>query len=156
MSKPTDLLGELDRLESLRNASADPESQRQFRRFIIRGEAALLPMSRNAVSHEPIPVQLRDVSRNGIGFLCGQPLAPRSVWRLEFTREGYTIGESGISVRHCEAVGRGVFLVGGQFVLGSGVMLQLGIDAVTLERDEEANVADADEVFPFVAPDKVA
>ena len=68
--RPRSLLDELDKLESLR----EPEKagQRQFRRFVVRGEAELHPMNRNRLDPTPLTIQLRDISRGGVGFLCDQ------------------------------------------------------------------------------------
>ena len=65
-TRPRALLGELDRLETLRDPAQ--AGQRQFHRFVIRGEAELHPMSRNQLDPTPLQIQLRDVSRGGIGF----------------------------------------------------------------------------------------
>jgi len=151
MSDVNDLLGHLDRLEMHRAETGDPETQRRYRRYVIRGDAELLPMSRTAVYHEPLAVQMRDISRNGVGFLSSEPVTPQSLWRLGFFQRGYEIGSAGISVCHCGQVGPSVFLVGAEFVLGSGLLTQLGVDAVELERDD-----DDDDALPFLSPEKVA
>jgi len=124
-TRPRSLLDELDRLESLRDP--DQAGQRQFHRFIVRGEVQLHPMSRNRLDPTPINVQLRDLSHGGMGFLSPEPLHRSSTWRACFLEHGYVIGEQALMIRHCREVGTSLYLVGGQFIMETGLMIMLGV-----------------------------
>ena len=152
-SRPRSLLDELERLESLR----DPQQagHRQFRRYVIRGEAQLHPMNRNQLDPTPITVQLRDLSRGGIGFLSPEGLSVGSTWRACFLKEGHVVGEQALMIRHCRAVGESLFLVGGQFIADTGLLLTLGVSPGelregTLESQDET--ADDDD---YLGPTQV-
>jgi len=154
-TRPHALLGELDRLESLR----DPERQglRSFRRYVIRGDAELHPMNRNRLDPTPIEIKMRDISRGGMGFICSQPLPERSSWRLCFLQHGYVIGEQGVVVRHCRQVGEGMYLIGGQFVIDSGLLVNLGVPRGALQDQDITAPEEGDaEDENFVPPGEVA
>lgn len=129
-----DVLGELNRLEALR----DPQRQgnRQFRRYAIRGDAELHPAEGSRVDRTPIDVKLRDIGRGGLGFVCEQPLAPGSVWRCCFLVRDQCFAQQSLVVRHCREVRDGLYLVGGQFCIDPGVMIALGVDPHDLATDD--------------------
>lgn len=151
-SRPHVLLGELDRLESLR----DPGRQglRTFRRFVIRGDAELHPMNRNRLDPTPIEIKLRDLSRGGLGFICSQPLPERSSWRVTFLQHGYVVGMQALMIRHSRQVSDGVYLVGGQFVIDSGLMITLGIPRSAMEESSAIGPDEADSE-EFLSPGEV-
>lgn len=156
MQHPHLLLSELDRLESLRDTSRD--GQRQFKRFVIRGDAELHPMGRNRMDTTPIEVKLRDIGRGGVGFICSTPLPTNSSWRAMFVQNGYVVGEQAAVVRHCREVSDGVFLIGTQFVANSGLLTLLGVPAGAVDDTDEVSVNNnrpaTDE--DFVPPAEVA
>jgi hypothetical protein len=148
--RPRSLLDELDKLESLR----EPEKagQRQFRRFVVRGEAELHPMNRNRLDPTPLTIQLRDISRGGLGFLCDQPLEAYSAWRVCFLNEGYVVGEQALVVRHCRPVNDELYLVGGQFVIDAGLMISLGVAPGALEDDQTEQHEQTSDDGDFLTP----
>lgn len=152
MTGPRALLAELNRLEQLRDPNKI-RGQRQYQRFVVRGDAKLTPMDPHG-GDESLPVQLRDVGRGGVGFVCQEPLEPLSTWRLSFLQRGYVIGQQGLIVRYCQPVAGGVFLVGAQFCIETGLLSLLGVDPATIhEGDRPTAVADS---ATYLAPGEVA
>lgn len=151
-TRPHVLLGELDRLESLR----DPGRQglRSFHRFVARGDAELHPMNRNRLDPTPIEIKLRDISRGGLGFICSHPLPAQSFWRVCFLQHGYVVGEQAVVIRHCRQVSEGVYLIGGQFVMDAGLMITLGVPRSAMEEDG-AVISEETEGEAFVSPGEV-
>ncbi len=129
------LLEEVNRLETLRVPDREADRPRRYRRFVIRGDAELHPMSRTRLDSTPIEIKLRDIGRGGIGFLCASPLPIDSSWRVCFLQHGYAVGVQAMVVRHCREVSQGVYLIGGQFVIDNGLLAVIGADADAL-RDE--------------------
>lgn len=156
--RPEKLLAELNRLEGLRDPCRSGCHNRQFRRFVVRGDAELHPMSRSRLDRAPIEVTLRDVARGGCGFVCQQPLPAGSSWRVCFLRRGYVVGEQAIVVRHCRRICGSVYLVGAQFVIDTGLLTQLGIDPGVIkdEDSDDGAAADDDEPVLFLPPGEVA
>jgi hypothetical protein len=150
MSK-ADLLDELRRLESLRFNRSIPCGQRQFQRHVIRGDATLFPTEGKSLSDGPIEVQLRDVARGGLGFLCQEPLEAGTIWRVEFRYEGMAVADQTLVVRHHREVGEGLYLCGGQFIVSAGLLSLLGVP----RRDINYETVDG-EGFAFFAPADVA
>jgi len=133
-TQPRSLRGELDRLESLRDPAQ--AGYRRFQRFVVRAEAELHPMNRDRLDPTPIEVQLRDISRGGVGLLAQQPLEDLSAWRICFLQEGYVIGEQAMIVRFCRPVSENLHLIGGQFVIDTGLLISLGISPGALEDEQ--------------------
>ena len=150
--EPRELLQELDRLEKLRDPGRN--GQRQFRRFVVRGEAELQPMSRSWLDPTPIAIQLRDVGRGGAGFLAPQVLAPGSCWRMNVLNHGYVVGQQGIVVRHCREISSSLYLIGGMFIADTGFLTLLGVPPGALQ-DGDAP-AEVTESCSFVSPDEAA
>ena len=153
--RPEALLAELDRLEALRDPARNGSHNRQFKRFVVRGEAELHPMSRARLDRTPIDIKIRDLGRGGCGFITQQPLQAGSNWRVCFLQHGYVVGEQAIVVRHCRPVSDGLHLVGAQFVMDTGLMTTLGIDPGSIH--DEDTVEDTLGVpSAFLAPGEVA
>lgn len=129
-----DLLNALNELEDLRIEEA--LSRRGFQRFVVRGDAQLLPMDRNHLDPSPVEVQLRDISRGGIGFISTTEVDVNTSWRVVFYHHGFPVGEQGVVVRHCRQVDTQLYLMGGQFVLNSGILSILGIDPSQIDEDD--------------------
>jgi hypothetical protein len=132
---PATLLDELDRLEMLRDPDKSITTQRQFTRFVVRGDAELHPMTRSCLDNTPVEVKLRDVGRGGFGFITEKPLPAGSSWRCCFLDHGYVVGEQACVVRHCRQIGPRLYLAGAQIVIPAGILLGLGVDAASLDRD---------------------
>lgn len=148
------LLDELSRLEDLRDPTKSDKNHRQFRRFVVRATAELHPMSRSRLDSTPVEVHLRDISRYGAGLISHEPLPIDSGWRLTFLQQGYYIGEQPLVVRHCRPVGQGVYLVGGQFVIATGLMALLGVDDGAIQEGDGVKMM-ADPA-PILPPSEVA
>jgi len=155
-SNPESLLNELDRLERVQESSKQTKSQRQFRRFTIRGDAELHPINHSTLDATPIEVKLRNVGRGGIGFLCAQPVPIGSTWRMVLTNQGYKIGEQAVIVRFMRPVENNVYLFGGQFVIDTGLMIMLGVDIRSIMDDVENGSDQEDPSIGFIPPGEVA
>jgi hypothetical protein len=151
---PHDMLTVLAELELLRDGKAD-ERKRQFRRFVVRGEAELHPVDRTRLDHPPTPIQLRDAGWGGVGFVCQESLAANSMRTMCFTTHGYVIGCETVLVRHCRKIEEGLYLVGGQFCVRAGILSTLGIEAAALQQSGLTGGSSEDSGASFVAPGDV-
>lgn len=147
-SEPLNLLEELKRLEKLRVPKRS--TQRRFQRFRVRADAELHPMDASQYDRTPLEIKLRDIGRGGIGFVCETPLAIGSVWRIDFMQRGYVIGRQAMIVRYCCDVRDGLYLIGAQFCIDTGLLMLLGIDAGTISDEEASHPAD-----DFLSPNEV-
>lgn len=155
--RPENLLAELSRLETLRDSAACEVDSRQFRRFVVRGDAELHPMSRARLDRAPLDITLRDIGRGGFGFVCQQAMPAGSNWRVCFLRHGYVVGEQAIMVRHCRPVSEGVYLIGAQFVIDTGLLTLLGIDPGAIhDEDTVDTLHNDDDAVNFLPPGEVA
>ncbi|MCX5662113.1 MAG: hypothetical protein NTW19_20750 [Planctomycetota bacterium] len=152
-SGPQQLLAELAKLESLRNPQSE-QKLRAYRRFVLRGDAELSDMERGPSNSGPIQVLLRDIGRGGVGFICPQPLELNSTWRIAFLHRGYAVGHQGIVIRHCREVQAGVYLIGTQFCIETGMMCLLGIDPAAIRDGDKP--AKSNEPALYLAPGEVA
>jgi hypothetical protein len=148
------ILKQLDRLEELRDPNSPAAKQRLFHRYVARGDAELRPMSRSQIDHKPVTVKVRDVSRGGIGFLAEQPLPENSTWELVMLENSYATASQPIVIRHCQPVADQLYLVGGQFIAATALMISLGIAPSRL-RDDESRGASSD-IDSFLPPSEVA
>lgn len=146
VSNPHRLLEELVRLESLRISNTS-STKRVYSRFVIRGEAEIIPMDRNGPIGEPISILLRDVGRGGLGFVSSRPLDASSTWRVGFLQNGYVFATQAIIVRHCKMVRPDLYLVGAQFCIESGLLCLLGVDPAEIE-DGDRPVSDHARYIP--------
>lgn len=149
-TEPKDLIDVLSRLEQTRHEPDGP-MQRKFRRFVIRGDAKVEPLSPGEME-EVIRVQLRDISRGGIGFLCDRFLPPCTEWRMHFKAGRHGVGSQAMMIRYCRLVQDGLYLVGGQFVIEPYLMAALGVQEAAME-DEPACHYDQLDVSEFFAPE---
>lgn len=149
---PHSILNALSRLEGLRDP-ASAARKRQFRRFVIRGDAELVDISDARMDRPPLRVQLRDVGWGGLGFICTRPLAANSMWRMNFLSHEYQIGTQTILVRHSAPVEQGIYLIGGQFCLDPGMLCLLGVDPSLISAGGMTN---DDGSIAFQAPGEVA
>lgn len=156
--RPETLLAELNRLETLRNPGKAGDQQRQFNRFVVRGDAELHPMSRSRLDRSPIEIKIRDVGRGGLGFICHERVEPGSNWRVHFLQHGYVVGQQALIVRHCRPVSEGLYLVGSQFVADTGLLTTLGVDpGAILDGDSlEEQPGNDDTAIGFLPPSEVA
>ena len=152
---PEELLEELGRLENVRMVQASSPCSRHYDRYVVRGEAELHPMNRSKLDPTPIEIQLRDIGRGGLGFICQEDLRIGSTWRICFTKRGFVVGQQAVLVKHVHAVDDGLFLVGSQFIIDTGLLALLGVDPAEIDReDSEANEEDED--IKFLPPADVA
>ncbi|MFA9478676.1 hypothetical protein ACERK3_10245 [Phycisphaerales bacterium AB-hyl4] len=143
-SGPLNLLEELKRLETLRSPKSD--GQRRHQRFLLRTDAELHPMSPQQLDRTPLDIKLRDISRCGMGFISQTPLPQGSTWRACFMQRGHVVGQQGLLVRHCRNVGDGLYLIGGQFCIDTGLLVTLGVEPNRVY-EGDAHYGDEDDAF---------
>ncbi|MEX0655724.1 MAG: hypothetical protein WD534_08700 [Phycisphaeraceae bacterium] len=145
-SQPLDLLDELNRLESMRTPKG--QGHRRHQRFLVRADAELHPMDPSQLDRTPLEIKLRDIGRGGMGFICQTPLPQGSTWRANFIHRGYVVGQQSLVVRHCRSVGNGLYLVGGQFCIDTGLLTLLGVDPARVKEDHLRPDDDDDAFLP--------
>jgi hypothetical protein len=128
-------------------------SKRRFRRLAVRGEAELQPVDQSRLDLRPIPIHLRDVSLGGLGFTCKEGLAVNSLWRCNFAAQDLVIATQTILVRHCREINSGLFLVGGQICIDSGLLYLLGVEPTAIHGGMFENTENEQS---FVPPGEVA
>lgn len=147
----TPLLDELDRLESTREPDRSDLVNRQFARFVVRGDAELHPMTRSKLDTTPIEIKLRDIGRGGFGFIAETPIDPGTSWRCCFLDRGYVVGEIACVVRHCRQIGGRLYRAGAQIVVPTGLLVGLGVDPARVDEAQGDRVTDGD--AGFLEPD---
>jgi hypothetical protein len=128
---PRSVLASLAAVEQS-HAPAHEFSKRRFRRLAVRGEAELQPVDRSRLDQKPLGIQLRDVGLGGLGFVAQDQLPTNSLWRCNFTSHGSVLATQTILVRHCRAMPGGLYLVGAQFCIDTGLLRQLGVEPTTI------------------------
>ena len=151
VTEPCDVAGILHEMECWRQEPFDPE-QRNYKRHSVRGDVRIEPIVGDAPVAFDAYCMLRDISRDGAGFVCYQPLPLGSQWRLWFTIRGHNMCAQPVVVRYCKAVQTGVFLVGTQFIVEPWVLCALGVADDDLA-DEYATKSEDDAFSEFVAPE---
>ncbi len=119
-------LEKLEELESLRAAEI-PADRRISPRVPVRGEAEMLAISGTSVTSNLLPIQIRDISWAGLGFLCSEKLVADSHWRICFMDHGEQMGQGRLMVRHCREVNEGICLAGGLFVIEASIPALFGV-----------------------------
>ena len=145
---PNALLETLNELEQRRQSNVH-STMRRFRRFVVRGDGVLYTVEQNSIEDAPVLIQLRDVGRGGVGFLCQAPLEVNSTWRICFVNQGHMIGHMPIVIRHSQEVEAGVYLIGAQFSIETGLLKLLGVDPLLIHEDEGG------EAVEFESPDEM-
>ena len=155
--RPEDLLSELSRVEhhEREGSTAHTENRRQHLRHEVRGEAELQPVERNRLSSVSIEVQLRDLARGGVGFVCPNPLPVDSSWRINFFCRGYLVGSQSLIVKRCTRIDDGLYSIGTQFVIDAGIMAALGVELSEMEIGHQPDNTDGLEA-QFLPPADVA
>ena len=148
---PNDLIGLISQPEYWQQTQP-ADKKRAFERFDVRGDATLEPIETGHVETPNVRVQLRDISRGGLGFVCDRFIEPGTVWRVRFEYQSELVGTQPLVVRFCRMTENGMYLAGGQFVLEPAVMVLLGVGEQNLTRDivDRQNPLDTAD---FVAPD---
>jgi len=151
---PQERLDILNELEKLRNP-VQGNSQRYFKRYVVRGEGALTPVEPSAIDHRPIQIALRDLGGGGVGFICDKPLDEHDLYRVDFINNGYATATQYIAVRYAKRVDEGVYLVGATFCANQGLLISQGVSALDLDSFIPAANAAMD-AAPFMAPEDLA
>ncbi len=149
-ASPHDVLAALTDIE--RQSPDQFTRKRQFDRYSLRGEAILQPIHAATVDVKMLRVQLRNISRTGVGFLATEPIPTGTLWRVTFVIRNYAMGQQTVTIRHSRPIADGVFLTGGQFCIEPGLLHIMGIDPDTLspcDTDEFLEMED------FLAPGEV-
>ena len=153
VTEPHDVTGILDQMEYWRQEPSDPQ-QRNYKRHSVRGDVRIEPLEGDAPVAFDAFCMLRDISRDGLGFVCYQPLPLGSQWRLWFTIRGHNMCAQPVVIRYCKAVQTGVFLVGTQFIIEPWVLCALGVADDDLA--DEYDIESEDDAFSeFVAPENL-
>lgn len=153
---PNDILARLDDLEGNANAD-DLQARRSFKRHTVRGDARLYPVSRLLTEDSIEDIQLRDIGRGGIGFLCKHPLPINSLYRVDLLNQGYTLSSLEVLIRHITPLSDGLYRIGATFVIQSSLLLELGVQKDALESDiVPEGSADAFDEDEFLPPGEVA
>ncbi|HEY0009314.1 MAG TPA: PilZ domain-containing protein [Tepidisphaeraceae bacterium] len=112
--------------------TSDPQALRSNeRRNAPRvGIRAKLEIERN-ITGERAMVQLRELSRSGIGFLHMRKLVPAEIVRARFPGNGGKIVVAEYEIRHCTQISGGPCIIGAQLknltlVDASGAARQIG------------------------------
>ena len=119
--------------------------RRIYPRYDVRCDAELVGITQQDANNEPILVQIRDIERAGIGFICPTKLTIGDLWRTHFIKEGYQFDQSIIRVCHCVEINDGIYFIGAQFCCESVLLLMLGVDKpyngrppLRLHKDDDA------------------
>lgn len=152
---PNTVLEELNRLETVRQQNVNAK-QRQFTRYVVRGEAEIVSSEPMNVNHTPLEVHLRDVSRGGVGFISTKELPINSSWHIIFFHHGMEIHRQPVVVRHCQAVGNGLYLVGSLFCVEAGLLAVLGVDTKDLHGHADVGRDEPTDNASFLPPSEVA
>jgi len=153
VTEPQELISVLNQMEYWRQEPVK-ERKRAFKRFTVRGDATIEPVTQCTVQQQPKPVMLRDISRGGIGFVLEQFIEPGSTWRIAFYNRGCKVGTQSLVVRYCRLVQDGLYLVGAQFIVEPYLMVMLGVDERALD-DDIADQTKPEDTADFVPPDAI-
>jgi branched-chain amino acid transport system permease protein len=99
---------------------------------IMWGSKSGVQFSVSLIALKALPVLMRDIGRGGIGFVCDRELPVHTTWHVAFLQHNYQIGSIAVAIKHCRQVRPGVHLVGGQFIINSGMLVMLGVGATLL------------------------
>ncbi len=151
------LVDALTEIEKWRTKPASVR-KRRFTRFGIRGSGMLVEVSINANTERPhtTPVQLRDVSRGGVGFLLDRPLRVDCPYRLLFIEQELVIKSLPLFIRYCQQLEKNAYLLGGEFGAEAALLAALGVpirDIATNDVPEDSLGAAAS--GDFVDPDEM-
>jgi len=149
------VLAELTRLEARRQQNIDAK-QRQFKRYVVRGEAELVPGEPADVDRKPVEVHLRDISRGGLGFVCDRKIPVNSNWHVVFFHQGLQVARQPVVIRHCQSVNNGLYLVGALFCIEAGLLSILGVDTKDLHGRMDIGRDEPTDAGNFLAPSEVA
>jgi hypothetical protein len=150
-----DLAAALRRLDAWKNASS-LSRQRSFYRYPVRGQARLIPGTAESHNRNPIMVEVRDISRGGVGVLCNQPAELGQFWRIDLLDDQVIIASLPVFVRYCRRVMDGAYLIGFEFGIESSILLAMGVSAKDLmEGDRVPDDPSSSVTGDFVGPESV-
>ena len=131
LDQGTELQRTLRELESWQ-ADAACTGHRQFRRYAVRGLALLRPGSPQCADALATPVQIRDISRGGIGVLSSQPATSGQQWLVQITDDRVTLATLPGFCRYCRRVSEDAHLIGIEFAAEASLLLAMGVRAADL------------------------
>jgi len=91
--------------------SPAPTEKRREPRTAVHGSVSIIPPG----GRPPIRVEVRDLSRHGIGLLSRREMAPGDEFVLLIAGDAGAVGVI-FSVVHCRAVAPGQYAIGGRVV----------------------------------------
>lgn len=151
--QPSDLQAALRHLNAWQNEMFSG-SQRRFRRFEVRGEARLWPGDVGTSTPTASVVQVRDISRGGVGLLSSEPIERGFFWQMQLVDSGVTLATLPAFCRFCRPITDGAYLIGVEFGVQASVMLALGVQAKDLADGDEAE-NQRPLIGDFVEPDSL-
>jgi hypothetical protein len=134
--KSTDLQAALKKIDAWQEDS-NPDGQRRFRRFPVRGEARLWPGLADGGQNSATSSQIRDISRGGVGLLVSEPVERGQFWQMQIMSGGVAVATLPAFCRFCRKVTDGAYLIGAEFGVEASVLLALDVAAKdVIEGDE--------------------
>jgi hypothetical protein len=131
-----DLQAALRELENWKG-DAKANGQRRFTRFPARGQARAWP-GENIEGVEPVgTLQVRDISRSGVGLLSGTPATPGQFWQLQLGDDRVIAATLPAVCRYCRQVTNGAYLIGAEFGVDGAILLALGVPAQAIALGDE-------------------
>lgn len=130
------------RLEALaaheKGASGDGMDRRYFERYTVRGEATITPDARWASTMNPDDwvVDIRDVSRGGLGVVTRGKMHVGRPYRLVCVAEGVELFSAEVTPRHVKALPEGMWSAGVAFLAEGAWLVALGVPASLLRTSE--------------------
>lgn len=112
--------------------------QRRFKRIPVRGVARLWPGEATSNPPAPITVQVRDISRGGVGLLTNERVERGCFWQLQLIDSEVSIATLPSFCRYCRQVVDGAYLIGVEFGIEASVLLAMGVTAKDIADGDEA------------------
>lgn len=150
------LVDALTKIEKWRGKPASIR-KRRFTRFGVRGTALLVnAASVTTEDRRRTSVQLRDVSRGGVGFLHDQPLRVDCPYRLLLSEQELILGSMPLFIRYCQQIEKNAYLIGGEFGAEAALLAALGVSVRDIAgNDIPEDSLDADDGGDFIDPDQI-
>ena len=133
---PMDIQAALRKLDSWQGEPTQGP-QRRFRRFPVRGEARLWPGEAGSNPPPPAIVQIRDISRGGVGLLSNEPVQRGHISQMQLVASTHTLATEPDVSRNGREVIEYAYLIGVEFGIQASVMLALGVVAKDLAEGDE-------------------
>ncbi len=151
------LVDALSKIEKWRGKPASLR-KRRFTRFGVRGTGLLVNAvaAASASEHTSLSIQLRDISRGGVGFLHSEPLRVDYSYRLLLTDQGLVLASLPLFVRYCQQIEKSAYLIGGEFGIEASMLAAIGVPVRDIaSNDVPEDSLNTDAGGDFIDPDQV-